>query len=150
MKRSIIATLLVAILLTCSFATTAFAAESSEPTQTTILSSTDVGKHNVYSDVWSTIYHGTGKSATIHVRNDTSFYLDIQMLDANGNQLWYQRHTVAAGGTGHYNVGADVKALDLDVQMVLAWGQFISLFRKRKIESATPWLYFEPGLFFRL
>ena len=111
MKRSIIATLLVAILLTCSFATTAFAAESSEPTQTTILSSTDVGKHNVYSDVWSTIYHGTGKSATIPVRNDTSFYLDIQMLDANGNQLWYQRHTVAAGGTGHYNVGADVKSV---------------------------------------
>lgn len=70
---------------------------------------------NLYSDIWTTIYTGSGSSVELKVRNATSFWVDIKMIDYNGNQVWYQYHTIQSGNTGYYHVGSNVRYVQMRV-----------------------------------
>lgn len=88
------------------FGTTALAAETEPPADDPVI--IEEYTRNVYSDIWTTVYTGTGVAKRVWVDNETPFWLDIKMVDSNGNQLWYQYHSIDAYAIGNYYVGSDV------------------------------------------
>ena len=85
---------------------TAFAVEEEPPADDPI--PVDEYTRNVYSDIWTLCYSGTGSAVRIYVHNNTMFKLDIQMLDYSNNQVWYHYTSIQEYGTGNYYVGSNV------------------------------------------
>lgn len=101
------------MLLACSaLSVPALAAEPEHPA-TDVEQQYAQSSQYIYSDVWTTVYHGSGRAVTLTIRSTFDNYCCIRMLDSSGNQLWYQYHSVAPHGTSTYNVGANVARVQL-------------------------------------
>lgn len=113
-KKVIAAIASSAMLLSCA-GMTALAAESPTISETTVSSEATRGTKYVYSDIWTTVYSKSSGTVNISIQDQTGRYYDIQMLDANGNQVWYQYHTISPNGTGSYYLGSNVRTVKLRV-----------------------------------
>lgn len=107
--RKIFVFAFVLAMIFSSFCSAAFATANDNIAKPTAVESfTTRSTKAVYSDGWSTMYHGTGSAVNVTMHNNVASYVSIQMLDYSNNIVWSEYLSLAPSATRQYYVGADV------------------------------------------